>query len=322
MRSQAHSGRSGQAHMYRPSSGPRQPTAAALAAASRLEIVQRPKDYPLPAHSSPTRSAVLVAAGMLVVLGGLWLSLKIFNTRAAPVTAQLATTHPQGYPPEVVKLVADTATAFQQDNLKAARTDVAALQQIAPDHPRLPFFESLLQKLQANSHESTSHRLFQRHTSPPEHTTTAPAVAENDTRPIRQRPGAGPETFSGRTLEQNSAASAAPLSTSLPPGATLPSASDAPTREAQLIQRVAPDYPPDAERRGIEGAVDVSFTVDPEGKVMDVIVIHSEPSDIFDRAAATAVRRWRYEPKLMSGTPVEEHMQVRVEFKLDSANGH
>jgi protein TonB len=85
---------------------------------------------------------------------------------------------------------------------------------------------------------------------------------------------------------------------------------------------VAPDYPPDAERRGIEGAVDVSFTVDPEGKVTDIIVIHSEPSDIFDRAAATAVRRWRYEPKLMSGTPVEEHMQVRVEFKLDSTNGH
>jgi protein TonB len=79
---------------------------------------------------------------------------------------------------------------------------------------------------------------------------------------------------------------------------------------------VDPEYPPDAARRGIEGSVDLSFTVDPEGKVTDVIVDHSEPTDIFDRAAALAVRRWRYEPKLMSGTPVEQRMQVHLTFKL------
>ena len=84
---------------------------------------------------------------------------------------------------------------------------------------------------------------------------------------------------------------------------------------------MTPEYPPEAERRGLEGSVDLSFTIDPEGKVTDVIVDHSEPSDIFDRAAASAVRRWRYEPKLMDGTPVEQHTQAHVVFKLDS-NGH
>jgi len=83
---------------------------------------------------------------------------------------------------------------------------------------------------------------------------------------------------------------------------------------------VTPEYPPDAERRGVEGSVDLSFTVDPDGKVADVIVDHSEPSDIFDRAAASAVRRCRYEPKLMDGTPVEEHMQIHLVFKLDSTH--
>ena len=318
------SGRSGQAHRYNaPARGARQPTAAALAAANRLEIVARSKTLPMPAESSPARSAFVVGAGVVLVLGGLWLSFKIFNTRDEPVATRIAAAHTAGYPPEVVKLIADTETAFQQDDLKTARTDVAALQQLAPDHPRLSFFESLLKKLETSTHDS-SRRLFQRHTSPPERSShSAPAAAAaSDTPPIRQRPGAPPgvATFGGRTLEDDTPGANTPQpTTSLKPGATLPSTT-APTREAKLLQRVTPEYPPEAERRGLEGSVDLSFTIDPEGKVTDVIVDHSEPSDIFDRAAASAVRRWRYEPKLMDGTPIEQHTQVHLVFKLDPGN--
>ena len=307
-----------------PQRGARQPTAEALAAANRLEIVARSKAPPMPMESSPARSAFMVAAGVVLVLGGLWLFFKIFNTRDESVAPRIAPAHTTGYPPEVVKLVADTETAFQQDDLKTARTDVAALQQIAPDHPRLSFFESLLKKLETSTHDS-SRRLFQRHTSAPErssHNATADAAA-SDTQPVRQRPGMPPgvTAFGGRTLEDDTSSAGGPQpTTSLRPGATLPSTT-ATTREAKLLQRVAPEYPPEAERRGVEGSVDVSFTIDPDGKVTDVIVDHSEPSDIFDRAAASAVRRWRYEPKLMDGTPVEQHTQAHVVFKLDS-NGH
>ena len=307
--------------------GARQPTPAALAAASRLEIVARSKQFPLSAESSPTRNAFLVAAGVVLVLGGLWLSFKIFNTRDVPLSARITPARAAGYPPEVVKLVSDTEVAFQQDDLKTASTDVAALQQIAPDHPRLSFFESLLKKLESSTRESTK-RLYQRHTSAPEpdHSNSRVALntATNDTTAIRQRPGAlppGVASFGGQTLEDDtpSAATLQSSTTRLLPGATLPSANTT-TREARLLQRVTPEYPPDAERRGVEGSVDLSFTVDPDGKVADVIVDHSEPSDIFDRAAASAVRRWRYEPRLMDGTPVEEHMQIHLLFKLDSAH--
>ena len=57
-------------------------------------------------------------------------------------------------------------------------------------------------------------------------------------------------------------------------------------------------------------------SVSPEGKVSDVIIVNSEPSDIFDRAAVDAVRRWRYEPKKVGGVPVEAHLQAVVQFKL------
>jgi protein TonB len=62
--------------------------------------------------------------------------------------------------------------------------------------------------------------------------------------------------------------------------------------------------------------VEVSFTVSTEGKVSDVIIVSAEPSDIFDRAAVDAVRRWRYEPKKVGGVPIEAHLQARVQFKL------
>ena len=296
----------------------RQPTSEALAAANRLEIVTRPKGYPLRVEPSPARSAFLVAAGVVLVLGGLWLSFKIFSSRDQRVASQLTLVPAAGYPPEVVKLVKDTETAFQQNNLKDARTDVAALQQIAPDHPRLPAFVSLLDKLEARTRESTR-RLVQRHTSAPEPehakpASTPPTTAASDpSAQIRQRPGQPPP---GTALEDDGTNSnLSQPTTSLRPGATLPSATT-PTREAKLLQRVDPEYPPDAARGGIEGSVDLSFTVDPDGRVTDVIVDHSEPTDIFDRAAALAVRRWRYEPKLMSGTPVEEHMEVHLVFKL------
>jgi TonB family protein len=294
--------------------GARQPTSAALYAANRLDIVARPKGYPLRTEPSPTRSAVLVAAGVVLVLSGLWLAFKLFSTRDPYSASHLVPQHFAGYPPEVVKLVKDTETAFQQNNLRDARTDVAALQQIAPNHPRLPALEALLDKLEKSTRESTR-RLVQRHTSVPEPTraiSAAPVTtAANDAPPpIRQRPGQPPPG----SLSENDSNTVQPT-TSLLPGATLPSATT-PTREARLLQRVEPDYPPEAARGGIEGSVDLSFTVDPDGKVTDVIVDHSEPSDIFDRAAALAVRRWRYEPKLLSGTPVEEHMQVHLTFKL------
>jgi CheY-like chemotaxis protein len=137
---------------------PRQPTSAALAAAAKLDIVTRPKGYPLPSETSPARSAFLVGAGVILVLGGLALSFKIFNTKDEPVAlaTNVSATRSPHFPPEVVKLVADTEVAFQQDNFKSARTDVAALQQIAPDHPRLPFFESLVKRLEATNRDASA----------------------------------------------------------------------------------------------------------------------------------------------------------------------
>jgi TonB family protein len=295
------------------SRAPRQPTEQALAAAHRLDIVARPKGYPPPGEPTPARSAFLVGAGVVLVLGGLFLAFKIFNTPSEPImTATQAGQHSARFPPEVVKLVGDTETAFQQDDYRTARTDVAALQQIAPDHPRLPFFESLLKRMESRTQEGSrsTMRLFSRHTSAaPSVPVSVPAATEAPRRPGTPVPGGeSARSFSGRTIEESPP--------DVPQTLGTPIAAAADTVEPHLIQRVNPDYPPEAQRRGTEGSVDVSFTVSPEGKVSDVIIVNAEPSDIFDRAAVDAVRRWRYEPRKIGGVAVEAHLQARVQFKL------
>ena len=80
---------------------------------------------------------------------------------------------------------------------------------------------------------------------------------------------------------------------------------------------VAPRYPRSAQRRNITGWVDVSFTVNRGGNVVDVGILDSNPGDVFNEAATEAVSEWRFEPSLENGTPVEKLVAVRLMFSLE-----
>ncbi len=83
------------------------------------------------------------------------------------------------------------------------------------------------------------------------------------------------------------------------------------------LVRVDPEYPPRAKQRGIEGWVDVEFTISPVGTVQNAFVIGAEPSTIFNRAALRAIRKWKYNPKIEGGVPVARPgMQVRIRFEM------
>jgi TonB family protein len=94
------------------------------------------------------------------------------------------------------------------------------------------------------------------------------------------------------------------------------------TAEAQLTHRVAAQYPESALRNGIQGYVDVQFTITPEGTVTNATVVRSDPGEVFNKAALDAVRRWRYDPRVIDGRAVGSQSQVRVQFKLDSSLSH
>jgi protein TonB len=70
-------------------------------------------------------------------------------------------------------------------------------------------------------------------------------------------------------------------------------------------------------REGIEGSIDLRFTVTADGKVEDIEVVTADPPQTFDRAAMSALRRWRYEPRREDGVAVDSRTRVRLEFKLE-----
>jgi protein TonB len=89
-------------------------------------------------------------------------------------------------------------------------------------------------------------------------------------------------------------------------------------RDVIPLVRIAPDYPPRALSRGLEGWVQVQFTITPTGQVKDPVVVNADPKNIFDDAALKAIARWRYNPKVEGGVAVERvGVQTIIRFQLE-----
>ena len=81
------------------------------------------------------------------------------------------------------------------------------------------------------------------------------------------------------------------------------------------IRAAVPEYPRRALEQSQQGWVDVSFGISPEGTVVDLRVESANPRGTFDRAALSAVRQWRFEPR-PPDQAYTERIRTRVEFKL------
>jgi len=93
----------------------------------------------------------------------------------------------------------------------------------------------------------------------------------------------------------------------------------APPSDADIIPlvRVNPQYPPRAVSRGIEGWVMLEFTITAAGTVSDPVVIDSS-SSLFHSASLRAIKKWKYNPKIVDGQPVERPgVRVQLDFELD-----
>jgi protein TonB len=83
------------------------------------------------------------------------------------------------------------------------------------------------------------------------------------------------------------------------------------------IVRVAPIYPARALSRGVEGYVDMSFTVTTTGTVRDPVVLFST-SSLFERSATRAVLKFKYKPRVVDGVPVDvPDVKTRISFQIE-----
>ena len=69
----------------------------------------------------------------------------------------------------------------------------------------------------------------------------------------------------------------------------------------QLVEGSAPVYPTDLRVKGVGGKVTVQYDVTPQGQVVNVQVVASEPPGLFDAAAMEAVGSWRFRPQVRDG---------------------
>jgi TonB family protein len=84
--------------------------------------------------------------------------------------------------------------------------------------------------------------------------------------------------------------------------------------QLELVKSVPPVYPRKAEQNGVEGWVELDFTLADSGAVKDIAVHAANPPGVFDEAAVGALLRWRYRPVLRDAKAVEQRARIRIRF--------
>jgi len=90
-----------------------------------------------------------------------------------------------------------------------------------------------------------------------------------------------------------------------------------PSDELDRVSSTDPVYPAAALRDGVEGWVELSFTISETGTVRDIDVVDSMPHGVFDSAASEALGSWRFKPRIANGQPVAHRSTVTLRFDVD-----
>lgn len=87
-------------------------------------------------------------------------------------------------------------------------------------------------------------------------------------------------------------------------------------RDIVPIRKVTPNWPRKALQEGIEGFVELEFTIQPDGTVADVDVAKAGPGKLFVPGATYAILKWEFTPMTIDGQPVARRATQRFEFLL------
>ncbi len=82
-----------------------------------------------------------------------------------------------------------------------------------------------------------------------------------------------------------------------------------------LLAKVEPEYSEEARKAKYQGTVLLYVQVSPEGKAVNMRVLHSLGLGL-DEKAMEAVKKWRFKPGTKDGKPVTVEAQIEVNFRL------
>ncbi len=83
-----------------------------------------------------------------------------------------------------------------------------------------------------------------------------------------------------------------------------------------IIKSPFPEYPQELLDAGIEGTVKIDFTVNRKGRVVEPLIVQSQ-GDEFDKASLACIKRWRFQPILKDGKPVDARLRQSFVFKFE-----
>ncbi|MGA7686862.1 MAG: TonB family protein [Terriglobales bacterium] len=90
----------------------------------------------------------------------------------------------------------------------------------------------------------------------------------------------------------------------------------------RLTYSPSPKYPKDARNLGHQGTSILSLVVGKDGRPHDVAIMRPLDPELDDCAIA-AVSKWRYQPALRDGEPVEVTVHARIRFRVyNKSYGH
>ena len=82
------------------------------------------------------------------------------------------------------------------------------------------------------------------------------------------------------------------------------------------VQQTPMQYPSRARAQGLEGYVILSLLISASGEIEKVEVLEATPAGIFEEAALSGIRAWRFEPAQYQGRSVKVWARQRIRFDL------
>ena len=86
-------------------------------------------------------------------------------------------------------------------------------------------------------------------------------------------------------------------------------------QEAELVDRVLPQYPVSARTNRESGRVKFYAVTEADGTLSHLTVIQ-QVTPAIESAAADAVRQWHYKPAVCGATPIRVETSIAVDFHL------
>jgi protein TonB len=84
----------------------------------------------------------------------------------------------------------------------------------------------------------------------------------------------------------------------------------------QVLRSIPPEYPYGAKRNRVEGEVVVRMLVTSKGVPTNLSIESATPANVFEKAALSAAKRWKFRPGRYKGQAVDTWVLLPFNFEL------